>query len=208
MCNDKNIKELLPAYLNRALGEDGQLRVEDHLKLCEDCRFETSLLRTMIADVVPDPGEAFWGTMPDRVYRAVQEQKTKKGRLSLSWLAGHFTMPRWAWAAASVGVVLIVSLFTLRALQQETNMPSSAGYDLSDEIMAVSSSVRVAELDQDQIDAIDAWAGSELASIAQEAAPIVLGNIHTSDIYNELAELNTQEIESLSKMIEQWKEEG
>jgi len=207
MCNNLNIKELLPAYAEQMLDPTDTKRVEEHLATCEDCRSEASLLRIMLADVVPDPGEAFWATMPDRVYRAVQEQQLQKGRSVLSRLADRLTMPRWAWAAASVGVVLIISVIMFRAVQQESNMPSSAGYDVSDEIMAVSSSVSVAELGQDQIDAIDTWAGSELASIEQEAAPIVLGDVRPSDIEEELAELNAQEIESLSKKIEQWKEE-
>jgi hypothetical protein len=208
MCNDLNIKELLPAYAEQTLDPTDTKRVEEHLATCEDCRSETSLLRIMLADVVPDPGETFWATMPDRVYRAVQEQKTKKRRFTLSWFADRLTMPRWAWAAASVGVVLIISLFTLRALQRDANMPLSAGYDISDEIMSVNSPISVTELNQDQIDAIDMWAGSELASISQEAAPIVLGNVHTSDIEEELADLNAKEIDSLSIMIEQWKKEG
>jgi anti-sigma factor RsiW len=208
MCKDLNIKELLPAYAEQTLAPTEAKRVEEHLAACEDCRSETALLRIMLADVVPDPGETFWTTMPDRVYRAVQEQKSNTGRFALSWLADRLTMPRWAWVAASVGVVLIISLFTLRAVQRESNMPVSAGDDSSDEIMVVNSPISVAELSQDQIDAIDMWAGSELASIEQEAAPVVVGSVHTSDIYEELADLNAKEIDSLSKMIEQWKEEG
>jgi anti-sigma factor RsiW len=208
MCNDKNIKELLPAYAKQMLGQSDNKRVEEHLAACQDCRTEASFLRIMIADVVPDPGEAFWATMPDRVYRAVQQQKTKERRFTLSWLVDRLTMPPWAWAAATVGVVLVISLFAIRAVQREPNMPLSPEYALSDEIMAVSSSLSVAELGQDQIDAIDRWAANELASIAQEAAPVILGNVRTSDLYEELADLNAGEIERLSKMIEQWQEEG
>jgi hypothetical protein len=111
-------------------------------------------------------------------------------------------------AATTVGVVVVISLFTLRAVQRESNMPLSPEYALSDEIMSVNSSLSVAELGPDQIDAINTWAGNELASIAQEAAPVVLGSVRTSDIEEELADLNAGEIERLSKIIEQWKEEG
>lgn len=211
MCTDKNIKELLPAYAKQMLDQTHTKRVEGHLAACEDCRTEASLLRVMIADVVPDPGEAFWATMPGRVYRAVQQQKTKKRQFTVSWLADRLTIPRWVMAATMVGVVAVISLFTLRGLQREPNTPLSPEYALSDEIMAVNSSPNVAELRQDQIDAIDTWAGNALASIAQEAAPVVpvvLGSVRNSDIEEELADLNSGEIERLSRIIEQWKEEG
>jgi anti-sigma factor RsiW len=208
MCKEKNIKELLPAYAEQLLDQTDNKRVEKHLAACEDCRTEASLLRIMIADVVPDPGEAFWATMPDRIYRAVQRQKTKERRFTLSWLVDRLTMPRWVMAATTVGVVLIISLFTLRGMQRESNRPLLPEYALSDEIMAVNSSLSVTELSQDQIDAIDMWAGNALASIAQEAAPVVLGNVRTSDIEEELSDLNAGEIERLSRMIEQWEKEG
>jgi len=208
MCNELNIKELLPSYAEQTLDPTDTKRVEEHLMACEDCRTEISLLRIMLADAVPDPGESFWATMPDRVYRAVQERHVHNGRSVLSRLADRLAMPRWAWAAASVGVVLIISLFTFHAVQQESNISSSAGDDSSDEIMIAASPINIAELSQDEADAIDTWAGTELTSIAQEAAPAVLVNVQASDIEEELADLNAKEIDSLSTMIKQWKEEG
>lgn len=206
MCKDKDIKELLPEYAEQILDRENSRRVKEHLAACEDCRAETSLLRMMIADTVPDPGEAFWATMPDRVYRAVLEQKAKKRRFDASWFADRLTLPRRTLVAATVGVVIVISLFIVRTLRQEPDMPLSQEYESSGDIIAPNS-VNVAELSQDEMDAVNTWAGGELTSIAQEAEP-VLASSRDTDLSEELAALNAKEMERLSKMIKQWKRGG
>jgi hypothetical protein len=205
-CTDKDIKELLPIHLEQGLDGPERIRVEAHLNLCEDCRAELSLLRIMAESTVPDPGAAFWSAMPDRVFRAVQRNKAKKWPLDVSWLVDRFTLPRWVFGAAAVGTVLIISWFAVHSLQQGHEMRVSQGYDLSDE-PAVAGEVTISELDDDQLDTVAAWAGTELASFAREASPVMAGSSET-DIVEELAELNAKEAERLSAMLDQWKEEG
>ena len=60
MCNDTNIQELLPAYLEKALEPVSRIRVERHLASCEDCRAELALLSLIADDPVPAPDEVFW----------------------------------------------------------------------------------------------------------------------------------------------------
>ena len=110
MCNDKKIKELLPAYGAQTLDRTEKLMIESHLKSCDDCRIEVSLLRIMADDAAPDPGEAFWAAMPDHVYQAVQKNDRRERKaFDLSRVLDWMTLPRWTWAAATVGTVLIIS---------------------------------------------------------------------------------------------------
>jgi len=209
MCTDKDIKELLPAYLEAKLEQSEKLRIEDHLGSCEDCREETSLLRVMAGETIPDPGEAFWATMPDRVYRAAREQSPGRKTFDLDRILDWMTLPRWAWAGAAIGVVLVISWSILLPLKtgQETDL--SQEYDFTDEVMTADlmGALNLAELGNNELTSVEGWAGKELASIALEAEPVIINN-HDSDLSEELAELNLHETERLSKMIDQLKEEG
>ncbi len=206
-CTDKDIKELLPVYLEQGLDGPGRIRVEAHLNRCEDCRAELSLLRIMAAESsVPDPGAAFWSTMPERVFRAVQRDKKKKWPFDVSWFADRLSLPRWVFGTAAVVTVLIASWLAVHSLQHGPEMRVSQGYNLSDR-PAVADEVMLNELDDDQLDTVSSWAGNELASFAREASP-VMANISETDIAEELSELNAREAERLSAMLDQWKEEG
>jgi anti-sigma factor RsiW len=206
MCNDRTIKELLPAYLEQALDQSDKRRVEGHLTSCDDCRTELSFLRMMADETVPDPGEGFWAAMPERVSQAVQKRQTKKKAFDLPRLFDRMTFPRWTWAAATMGTVLIISWFIISPLQKNAGMPpQSQGDEVADETAA--GSISVADLDHDELSTIETWAGGELASIAQETESF-LENRRNTDIHEELEELNIGEIEQLSKMLEQIRREG
>jgi hypothetical protein len=206
MCNDKTIKELLPAYLDQALDQAENLMIGSHLASCDECRTELSLLRLMAEEPVPDPGKAFWAAMPDRVYQAVQKRQTDKKTFGLAWFLDQMSLPRWIGAASAVGIVLIVSWLIVTPLQKRAEMPQSHGNEFADEAVATWS-VSVADLDQDELSTIDSWAGSELASMAQEAE-LVLANGRDADIYEEFEDLNAGEVERISKMLEQIRREG
>jgi hypothetical protein len=165
----------------------------------------------MAGETVPDPGEAFWAAMPDRVYRAVQEQGARRKPFDLDRLLDWMTLPRWAWAAAAFGLFLVISWFILLPVKTEQGPVMSQGYALSDEIVVADSvdslNPELAELDRDELGSMEDWANRELASIALEAEPIVRHG-HDPDVYEELAELDTHEIERLSKMLDHLKEES
>ncbi len=163
----------------------------------------------MAEETVPDPGEAFWEEMPDHVFRAVQRQKAKKRRFNLSWLADRIILPRWAMAAATVGIVLMVSLLATRSPQKAPDVPAWQGDEFAAEVPAVdpADTVHIRDLDRDQLDTVSVWASKELDSIAEEAVPVMVDNSET-DIYEELANLNAREAEHLSTMLDQWEQEG
>ena len=206
-CTDQSIKDLLPAYLDQALDRSEQDRVQKHLEGCDDCRTELSLLRMMSEEPVPDPGEAFWASMPGRVYRGVEAARDKnKGTFDLSWLWGRFILPRWAWAAAAVGIVLVISWVVLRSPQRAPELSLSQDHEVSDEIMVADSSdadtLHLRELDREDLNTVDTWAGKELASIAQDVDQSMVLSSDT-DINEELSELNSAEMERLSAMLTQ-----
>lgn len=206
MCDDKTIKELLPAYREQGLDQAETLRLRDHLGSCQDCRIELSVLSMLADEAVPDPGEAFWAAMPGRMYRAVQKQKSGKQNPGLARLLDWMVLPRWGWVAASVGIVVVLAWFISRPYQKNPELGQTQEYEFADTVSS-SESVNIAEFDNDELGTIDTWAGKEIASIASEADQVI-GNFHETDIYEELGDLNTREVERLSDTLEQIEREG
>lgn len=211
ICKNKNIKELLPAYLEQGLDRAEAIRAEAHLKTCEDCRAELVLLRTMVDETVPDPGKAFWAEMPARIYREVQKQKSperKRRWPSLSGIVDRMMLPRWAWAAAAIGVILAISWLSFYPAQDRevAKTAVSSGDETSYEDILPVDPVDVAGLDPSELARLGAWVNSGLAAIGDETQGVAL-NSAEKDIDEELAELNSKEINKLSTMLEKWKPE-
>lgn len=209
LCRNNDIKDLLPAYAADALKEDDIARVREHLLACADCAQEAALLRMMADEAVPDPGEAFWAEMPGRVYRAVRQEEKRRPRLNFHELLQRLALPRWAWAAAAVVVVFAVSWLTMHETPRETVVPEEyAAEDVShNDPVLRHTSVTIAELTPPELDAVDAWAATELSALAREDGENA-ANIFDTDPNEELAELNAHEVDRLSTMLQELEEEG
>ncbi len=214
-CKNDDIKLLLSDYLSRRLDQQEQARVRTHLDSCEDCRAELSLLRMMADEAVPDPGEAFWSEMPGQVRRAVQQQDKKSASRSFSDLFRGLALPRWAWATATVGIIVAVSWLIMHQTPQGNIVPAIpeeeyASQDASqhDPVLRHTSAT-IAELTPVELDAADSWAAKELSSLAAEAGANTT-NIFDTDLNEELAELDAHEVDRLSTMLKELdeKEEG
>ncbi len=212
-CTDKTIKELLSAYLEEAVDEAERQQVKQHLETCEDCRTELSLLGMIADDPVPDPGEAFWVSLPGKIHRAVETQNRERKRfLNLSWLRDRMAPPRWSLAAAGLALVLIVSWLVVNPLQKQhgetaLNEVYDSGYGSMHDPVLTHPSTNMSDLSGDELASVDGWAGRELTTIGLEAETIVLNPLET-DPAEELADLDTHEIDRLSKMVNEWYEEG
>lgn len=213
LCNNNDIKDMLPAYLADALEEADIARVKEHLRACADCAQEAALLRLMADEPVPDPGEAFWAEMPGRVYRAVRQEGKRRPWLDLRGLLQRVTLPRWAFATAAAGILVAVSWFTLHSTPQETTAPALPGEEYASEDVSHNdpvlrhTSVIIAELTSTELDAADAWAAAQLSSLALEAGTNA-ANVFDIDLNEELAELSSHEVDRLSTMLEELQEEG
>jgi hypothetical protein len=217
LCRNKTIKELLPAYVGEELDEADLPLVEEHLRACADCAREAMVLRMMAEGPVPDPGDAFWSEMPERVYRAVRQEDKKRPRRNLHDLLQGVIIPRWAWTAVAAGIVLAVSWLIVHPATRETTVPALPGDEYSGEYsyeevshydpVLRHTSVTMAEMTPSELDAVDAWAARELSSIAREAGTNV-ANVFDTDLYEELTELNSHEVERLSKMLQKSDVEG
>src|SRR5512137_855863 len=120
MCTNNDIQELLPSYREQALGPEDQARIERHLADCADCRSELELLGILAAEPVPDPGEAFWASLPGKLHRQVLKERAR----SRSWwdlrVPVSISLPRWAWAAAAVLLMASLSWLSVRPAPLQT----------------------------------------------------------------------------------------
>jgi predicted anti-sigma-YlaC factor YlaD len=208
-CKNNDIKELFPAYLERTLDETDRERIETHLASCEDCRTELALLQTMSEEPVPDPGEAFWTALPNNVYRAMQDQRSKKKMFDLSWIADRLVLPRWTWTAAAAAIVLLVSWFVINPLHRQGNDHVFGDeYDYSygsiHDPNLTHPAMNMSDLSAAQLDSVDTGVGQELSTMAFEAESVMLAD---SDPSEELAELDHHEIERLSDLLNEYEEE-
>jgi hypothetical protein len=219
-CNDKKIKERLPAYLEEGLDPDERLQVKAHLKTCEDCRAELTLLRAMAEEPVPDPGKAFWAEMPARIYREVQKQKSLERERRWPGLSGimeRLAMPRWAWAATALVVVAVTSWFIMNpagrdGMDTAGTLPPADKYAY--EYAETEGTIALSDLSKGELDNVATWANSEMASLSDEIRNAALNGTEKYIIrserdvlYEDLSELNPREMEQLSLMLEKWKPE-
>ncbi len=206
-CDSKDIKELLPLYLEQALDNAGKKLVEQHLEGCADCREELGLLRAMAAEPVPDPGEEFWSRIPSQVFRQVRKQtasESVRGH-SRSW-QGLFP-PRLAWASAAVLVIAAAAWFMVRPLSEEPVVASLPTSLTLEEEFLPDETVDIASLSADQITGAGSWVEGEMKTLAEEAGQ-VMTNGKDANIYEELAELDGTSLERLSRMLDQLKKGG
>ena len=207
MCTDKNIQELLPAYLEKALDQDERSRVELHLSACEDCRSEIALLRVLAAEPVPDPGEAFWAAMPGRIERAVRAEEERKRSWWRSNVPLSLTLPRWAWATAVVLLMAALSLLLVRPAPMRNARITAPERGTYQNAPTAADVLELADLSEDEVDAVDLWASEELALLQDDIIDIFRNGADTG-LDDRLTELNAEELEALSRMLDDQNEEG
>jgi len=207
MCSNTDIKEMLPAYLEQKLEEERALQVEKHLETCADCRAEIKLLGMMTSEPVPDPGEAFWAAMPERIYRNVQKIQEKKRLIDISNLWNRMLLPRWAWSVVAAGLVLLVTLLIVKPLPKEISGITPNGDDAAYDESTIMDTPGLTELSQTELEDVSRWADDELASLGNDMADVFI-SAPERDIHEDLSDLNRQEIERLSRKLEELEQEA
>lgn len=74
----EGIKEILPEYLRDALSKEIKDTIKAHLRSCEECRGELSLMAELLKVDVPDPGDLFWKTLPKKMRSIAEEERVKR----------------------------------------------------------------------------------------------------------------------------------
>lgn len=119
----EEIKERLPEYIREGLIPD---EVKAHLKTCKECRQEVSLLQALNEALVPEPGDMFFETLPQRVRMSLKEKK----RSIFFRLA-----PAFALIALVVAIGYIYSVIPIPTTDEEimfTDPFAFQAYDISD----------------------------------------------------------------------------
>lgn len=97
------IREMFPEYLGGSLSEEMRNAVDVHIKDCSACRSELSMMSELVSIDSPDPGNLFWGTLPQKVKGLAKEKKAH--RFSLKSLLFKFVP-----VAAAIAVVFVFLL--------------------------------------------------------------------------------------------------
>lgn len=206
LCKNELIKELLPEYGANVLDPEDQKLVEQHLSTCADCREELSLLRVMADGPVPDPGEAYWASLPNRVYRAVQEEKASNASSHRHRFWELFAQLRPITLGAAFATILIIAAVAVIMMQQRAPAPVAARiYEIPGTITNDSDdTIKLSEVDRDTLTNMDGWVGKQFAALGRE---VDRADLSSDDINDELAELDTKEIDRLSQIITRAEEE-
>lgn len=177
------VQELIPEFLNGSLSEAGLKDVEEHLKECPECSETVNLLRSIALSEVPDPGDLYWNTLPQKVKVSVREQERR--RFGFSALFSPFRIG----AAAAALILITVTSFVLFK-----NKPAAPDLIPSDPFSA-------AVVDYSAITADDIPLITEQLPIAEletySPEPI------DSSYYREFASLSARELESVYESLKE-----
>ena len=100
-CTDR-ASEILPEYVLGILEPEEVRIVEDHLKVCNSCAQEVSVIRKLEDEIVPEPPAWYFNSLPERVVAHVTTRKVKARRALIPVWAGGLAV-----AAAAVLILLM-----------------------------------------------------------------------------------------------------
>ncbi|MDH4162465.1 MAG: zf-HC2 domain-containing protein [Nitrospirota bacterium] len=194
-CTNTHLREMLPSFLEGSLDAEGMALVRGHIARCSECSDELELLGMMSDEQVPDPGEAFWAALPDRVYRETQrtlaEKRTRSGWLR-EWWSG---MPvRGAIAFAMIVLVSLVLLRPAHRIQPETTgrIGDTTLEDLYDGPAAV------ADLGPSDITLLNDWLEREITVLRQDLGRTAISaNGFGRTLDEDLSTMDREELDDL-----------
>jgi anti-sigma factor RsiW len=196
-CRQQDIRELLPAFIERSLAPGDAERVERHLALCADCTEELALLRMMAEEPVPDPGEAYWSTLPERVHRRFREEQSRN-RFSIPWRT-LFALPRMTWMSSAALLVAVIVWVSLHPVTKSGDMlDESDQLSLSESL--VDGRVEVAELTDHEMTAVTQWAENAYEPIHEAIDEQHLERTD-SDLAEELRNLSSEQLDRLLEQL-------
>lgn len=208
-CKEKYIKEKLTAYLAGELAPDEQSIVERHLLACDDCRSEAGVLGALAGEPVPDPGDEFWAANPDRIYRAFQIEMGRGRRWpDLSRLWEKISPRQWVWFSGAVAAALIFVAVLLPSVHRVHDNVVDDGQDAYAyyETLSFPDTLDLNVLNTTELGTVDSWAAGEFASLGSEIGE-AMGSGTGIGFYDELSEMSPQQLERLSRLLDEWEKE-
>jgi hypothetical protein len=100
VCQDRSV-ELLPEFIKGHLGPEEMKRVADHLEGCLECSSQVRVIRQLEDEVLPEPGQWFWTSLPGKVTAQVEARRRVKARILI---------PVWAGGLAAAIIAVLVLL--------------------------------------------------------------------------------------------------
>ncbi len=122
--NHEEIRGKLPEYLKESSLPD---EIKEHLKTCTECSEEVSLLKTFNQSQVPEPGDMFFETLPQKVKVSLREKK----RNPLLKLAPVFTLIALVVISGYMLKTVITGTQVIEEAMYSSDPLSTESYDLS-----------------------------------------------------------------------------
>lgn len=183
----EEIKEILPDYLRSSLTEEIMADIKSHLKVCEECSSELSLVSELLKVDVPDAGELFWKTLPQKVRVVAGEERTT--RFSLSSILFR-PLP-----VASVVIILVLLLITYARREEP------AEYDPSFKNPFTTLALDYSDVSENDISFITEHLIDE--ELYQQSDIFM-----EYSYYREFVYLNSEELDSLNKALKKEQNKG
>ncbi|MBI5026410.1 MAG: zf-HC2 domain-containing protein [Nitrospirae bacterium] len=201
------IKEMFPEYLKGALPEEVREDIEAHLKCCEECSGEFFLITELVKVDVPDPGDLFWKTLPQRVRRAVEKEEANlykdsqkgKSKIRTERLFGvPLSIKSLLFKPLPVAVTIIVLVFLIFAYSKKKEIPELDPF-LKDPLTA-------SVLDYSDITEKDILLITE--RLTDDGLYLDQENFMEYSYYSEFASLSSKEMESLYEVLGKQQNKG
>lgn len=183
----EEIRDLFPEYMGGSLPGRSREAVEAHLAECGECREMVALLSEVLAAEVPDPGELFWQTLPQKVGASVGKART-----------APFSLRAFLFRPLPVAATVVALSALIFIAVRSGEMPV---YDplFGDPLATVI--VDEADLAEREVYLVmEQMIGEELAGHP--------GEVSEYSYHTEFASLSAMEIESLYKALENEKKGG
>jgi hypothetical protein len=185
------IRERLPDYLSGALSEKEKSEIQRHINECPDCNEELLLIEELHVVDVPDPGEFFWNTLPQKVTAISREQNRKK--FSFKYLLRPVPV-----TAFSLLIAVIAILITYRLNLQGTYYDPLFRYPLS------ATFIDYSRLNNEDI----AEVAEGIVIDDNSLDTLVTENSFGVSYHKDLASLSSEEVYSLYEALDDKKTKG
>jgi hypothetical protein len=186
----ESIKERLPEYLFETLSDKEKDEIPCHLEGCRECREELTLLTEIRGLDVPDPGELFWSTLPQKI-----RTHAKDGQKSRFIPAGLFS-------PLSLAALLLLIAIVLGPLAYN-NFSVDYYYDPLFTDPFEESSLDYASIDEEALISF-----SEGLIVNGDTIDQYLSSYDTDSYHKELSSLSTEELDSIYKALEALNKNG